>query len=964
MLNEDVVKNINKLNNERDNINLELSKKANKEHKHNVSDIEGLTIVANAEDINYTNIKNEEISNSKQALDVLFTDTETSKKSILDIENLVEAENIKYTTDTGECTIENSKKGYITNLNIQGKTLVNLWGNNISDFSLWKTTFSDNKINATTENGIMYYNFFTTNYSMYKPNTLYTVIVNIYKNTLPETSGIYVHSIGEEKSIFGNPTTDCTINGGKIGRFKYSFTTLNDLSSCNIALRSIINNDTSIAGHEVSLNMTILEGDYTNTNIEYFKGLQSVGQNKNIELLTFENDEVNLFNKNGNFKDNYILQYSNGEELVSETNNHKYTLDYIDVESNIEYTFYSCSRNICWYDENKTFIPTPLNERIIGDKDIFYVARSPKNAKYLRVTIIKDLHNDGNKTIITKRNKHDKKTIPYTLRSLPNGIKDEIVYKNNKYYLIKRCEEYTYTDIGNLNLSHIYNNTLQFMGTLVPQAIIDSLDVPYALCNRLNGKSRNDFNSNDEEGCSTTGSGDIAFKILKSKLSTQDNNGFNKWIKSNPITIIYQLAEPKEIELTLLNLEQYDNQTRFICNSMIVPSISFESTQNLGSHIEVIRETLKEVFQSGVNAKNNVVTTLASKGADVTTSDTWEDIKNKIDKKEGRLDLRETTLSNSYAYLVTNGAIKYIERCSGNFKTFDYEEPYFYVIKETHLIKINAMDETVVFDITLANANFSCICITQEFLFISDNNKLYKINKVTGSEIQSIEGAYYKLCAYGDYIYGVYGNETSSILHKIRISDMHIMLTKNLSSNEIYNFNRGKFVCNKNGIYATTEHSNTSSITDCHLSKINFDFTISKDFRIGGYLHMKNIKFLNDFVIVSDAERGIEIDSSKKGALVKYDANLNLIVYSDDSKYENFDIYNGYIYALYSLSSSPFVKINLSTLKHVDSYRKLTETYPNAGMFIINDIVFFINGGIFRNVLSKKVYSYEKGESL
>ncbi len=606
MLNEDVVKNINKLNNEQDNINLELSKKANKEHKHNVSDIEGLTIVANAEDINYTNIKNEEISNSKQALDVLFTDTETNKKSILDIENLAEIENLKCSTDVGEYTIENSKKGYITNLNIQGKTLVNLWGNNISDFSLWKTTFSDNKINVTTENGIMYHNFFTTNYSMYKPNTLYTVVVNVYKNTLPETSGIYVHSIGEEKSIFGNPTTNCTINGGKIGRFKYSFTTLNDLSSCNIVLRSIINNDTSIAGHEVSLNMTILEGDYTNTNIEYFKGLQSVGQNKNIELLTFENNEVNLFNKNGNFKDNYILQYLNGEELISETNNHKYTLDYIDVESNIEYTFYNCSRNICWYDINKSFIPASLNERIIGDKDIFYIARSPKNAKYLRVTIIKDLHDNGDKTIITKGNKYDKKTIPYILRSLPNEVKDEIVYKNNKYYLIKRCEEHTYTDIENLDLSYTYDNTLCFMGTLIPQAIVDSLDTQYVLCNNLIGKSRNDFNSNDAEGCSTTGGGDIAFRILKSKLSTQDKNGFNEWIKNNPITIIYQLAEPKEIELGTLNLEQFNNQTGFICNTgTVISNINFESTQNLGSHIEVIRENLKEIT-SIIKTENNI----------------------------------------------------------------------------------------------------------------------------------------------------------------------------------------------------------------------------------------------------------------------------------------------------------------------------------------------------------------------
>ncbi|HBG0830841.1 TPA: hypothetical protein KPF29_003938 [Clostridioides difficile] len=392
-------------------------------------------------------------------------------------------------------------------------------------------------------------------------------------------------------------------------------------------------------------------------------------------------------------------------------------------------------------------------------------------------------------------------------------------------------------------------------------------------------------------------------------------------------------------------------------------NVTIEDTENNFTS-DNVEGALKEVFQNGVNAKSNVVTALNSKGADVTTSDTWEEIKNKIDIKEGRLDLRETTLSNNYSYLVTNGAIKYIERCSGNFKTFEYEEPYFYVIKETHLIKINAIDETVVFDITLANANFSCICVTQEYLFISDNTKLYKINKITGIEVQSIEGAYYKLCTYGEFIYGVYGDETSSTLHKIRISDMYIMLTKNLVSNGIYNFKGGKFVCNKNAIYATTEHSNSSSITTCHLSKINFDFAIAKDFRIGRYLHMKNIKFLNDFVIVSDAERGIEIDSNKKSALVKYDANLNLIVYSDDNKYDNFDIYNGYIYAIYSLSSSPFVKISLNTLKHIDSYRKLTETYPNAGMFVINDIVFFISSGIFRNILSKKVYSDEKGESL
>ncbi|MCC0717002.1 phage tail protein, partial [Clostridioides sp. ES-S-0077-01] len=86
-----------------------------------------------------------------------------------------------------------------------------------------------------------------------------------------------------------------------------------------------------------------------------------------------------------------------------------------------------------------------------------------------------------------------------------------------------------------------------------------------------------------------------------------------------------------------------------------------------------VEGALKEVFQNGVNAKNNVVTALNSKGAEVATSDTWEEIKNKIGKKEGRLDLRETKLSGYNPYLVTNGSLKNLDKYSGNLKAFECE---------------------------------------------------------------------------------------------------------------------------------------------------------------------------------------------------------------------------------------------------------------------------------------------------
>lgn len=182
MLNEDVVKNINKLNNEQDNINLELSKKASKEDLDKL--IQGGTNVAISKDIStddwtieegvYTTIvehnlvtrkviislidkttnnnvfcsyqilndnsikifneSNNELEciaiNGNSAINMVSAtindnrSTETTTYSsvkieallkvleskIDDIENFKEVDNIRCTTDTGEYTIENSKK--------------------------------------------------------------------------------------------------------------------------------------------------------------------------------------------------------------------------------------------------------------------------------------------------------------------------------------------------------------------------------------------------------------------------------------------------------------------------------------------------------------------------------------------------------------------------------------------------------------------------------------------------------------------------------------------------------------------------------------------------------------------------------------------------------------------------------------------------------------------------------------
>ncbi|HCQ5970153.1 TPA: hypothetical protein OLZ70_004153, partial [Clostridioides difficile] len=171
---------------------------------------------------------------------------------------------------------------------------------------------------------------------------------------------------------------------------------------------------------------------------------------------------------------------------------------------------------------------------------------------------------------------------------------DEIVYKNNKYDLIKRCEE----NILNGNETWGIHTSIEKTNTIVfvtSKGVINSNANTCILnSDKLKSVSANILTNCDYE-CIANGENtgyETMIRICKTKADSLET--FKTWLKSNNITVVYPLQKAQEIELGTLNLEQYDNQTRFICNtSAITPDISFESTQNLGSHIEVIRENLK-----------------------------------------------------------------------------------------------------------------------------------------------------------------------------------------------------------------------------------------------------------------------------------------------------------------------------------------------------------------------------------
>ena len=98
---------------------------------------------------------------------------------------------------------------------------------------------------------------------------------------------------------------------------------------------------------------------------------------------------------------------------------------------------------------------------------------------------------------------------------------------------------------------------------------------------------------------------EFAIGIMRTKLTTQNVEGFKTWLSNNPVTVVYELAEPLFIPLTNeygepILLEGYENGTIYI-DSTIVPTTTVRYTPKMESF-----KTLKEVNNNNIMLTNDV----------------------------------------------------------------------------------------------------------------------------------------------------------------------------------------------------------------------------------------------------------------------------------------------------------------------------------------------------------------------
>ena len=212
---------------------------------------------------------------------------------------------------------------------------------------------------------------------------------------------------------------------------------------------------------------------------------------------------------------------------------------------------------------------------------------------------LKSVGQGDNIEILTRNSnetKQDKKQISTTLRSLPNGVKDTIEKRGNKYVKVQRCGEVTLN--GSENWA--YNGTL-----------VNGNE--YVALNNFTGQKTNSraycdcFNSvssfvRDVECIHVS---DLGFNlsISSSKVGTSTSQSASdrkatilNYIKSNPITVVYELATPIVTELPNFNPQTYSDNTTLLINSGVVQGeCSFEVTNSMGSEIEVLKDKVSSL---------------------------------------------------------------------------------------------------------------------------------------------------------------------------------------------------------------------------------------------------------------------------------------------------------------------------------------------------------------------------------
>ena len=243
--------------------------------------------------------------------------------------------------------------------------------------------------------------------------------------------------------------------------------------------------------------------------------------------------------------------------------------------------------------------PILLRIKYTDGSDGYSTDKLTTSTEYQRITIVSELNKTissifwigNNNTIMNVRNlqlekgttattyeayKEDKRTV-----LLDSPLRKNDVLDLEKLKITRNYGSATFNGEEEWAVGVEHTNTILFDKTL------GNSKPNYIMCDKFI------YNTSiwgvDTEGCRISNNGSIQINISKSKLETQDVAGFKKWLQSNPVTVVYQLATPitEDIQISPTDnpLTSYTPSTTLTTNNTIKGNISADMPTNLSGVI-------------------------------------------------------------------------------------------------------------------------------------------------------------------------------------------------------------------------------------------------------------------------------------------------------------------------------------------------------------------------------------------
>ena len=492
---------------------------------------------------------------------------------------------IEKTEQSNVIHLDGSGDGVVVLDSIEGNTMVNLHPTDL------KIGSGDGQDSST-----VWYVGVNMDKTRIKPNTYYTVFV--------------LNSSGKVDRCYFNlcRNTVLTLNENKSSLF------YTDDYEKSISYIHFYSTESVPKSEVINTKIVVLEGDYTNCNINFFEGLQSSFEEKvndegkyEIEILI---NNKNLFNKDTVEKDKALV-WASGIPFIEVYSN---TSDFIRVNKGIySLTNPNSTIQICAYDSNKNALGFFVDETTLiplgnnGSVHLKKIQIKDDNIKYIRLGIRRvnsSTSVDLNKVqfeiseTLTTVTPHKSNKIKLLLNS-PLLKGDEIVYKEDGLYHYHKMKQNIFDGSEDENWS-VFNNRFWINNNDIKVGGFVMSD-KYAT-----DTYRNLFYNNNN--C-------IAIHDTNKQINIKDMNysdvkSFKGNLKTNNVKIVGELAEPYYEKITNeygepIILEGYENGTIYI-DSTIVPTTTVRYTPKMES-FKTYKEVKAENAINDFDVTNNVI---------------------------------------------------------------------------------------------------------------------------------------------------------------------------------------------------------------------------------------------------------------------------------------------------------------------------------------------------------------------